>query len=224
MEGVYEHFGPLPFKDHCGYEFAIQMVLHSRQPGNHYTSHAQYDTVIQLQTALSNQVRAPPQENWSTLALGASKGRYQREGQDYFGSSWFYRFNIGLKNRIGQNWRPNQALSIELLLQVLRKIENRVVNVSTPRERRRWFVFSAYDVICYVISLRGVEGFLLDLAGLIHYWSTSRKNYDIIPLLGKIKGESNNSARLILCVSLTSSGIDVKHVSNRLIESKKCLD
>ena len=33
LEGPYEHFGPLPFKDHCGYEVAIQMVLHSRQPG-----------------------------------------------------------------------------------------------------------------------------------------------------------------------------------------------
>ena len=84
-------------------------------------------------------------------------------------------------------------------------------------------MFSAYAVVCYVASLRGVEGFLLDLAGLIRYWRPERKEYVIIPLLGKIKGESNDAAHLIPCVPVTSSGIDMKYVLERLIKAKESL-
>ena len=35
LEGACEHFVPLPFKDYCGYEVAIQLVLHSRLPGRY---------------------------------------------------------------------------------------------------------------------------------------------------------------------------------------------
>lgn len=40
----YEHFGPLPHVDHCGYEVAIQMVIHSRIPGRQSKDHTQFDT------------------------------------------------------------------------------------------------------------------------------------------------------------------------------------
>ena len=42
----------------------------------------------------------------------------------------------------------------------------------------------------------------------------------IIALLGKIKVESNNAANLIPCVSVTSSGINIKRVLRRLISVK----
>ena len=41
-----------------------------------------------------------------------------------------------------------------------------------------------------------MEGFLLDLDGLIRYWSSERKDYIIIALLGSIKGEINDVAHL----------------------------
>ena len=57
LSGPYEHFGPLPYKDHCGYEVATQMVLHSKNPGRHSKNHIPYDTIHQLRAAHSNQVR-----------------------------------------------------------------------------------------------------------------------------------------------------------------------
>ena len=77
-----------------------------------------------------------------------------------------------------------------------------------------------YTMVCYVTSLRGVEDFLLDLDGLIRYWNSKRKDYIIIALLGKIKGESNDVAHLIPCVSITSSGINVREVIEMLISKK----
>ena len=81
-------------------------------------------------------------------------------------------------------------------------------------------MFLTYAVVCYVVSLRGVEGFLLDLAGLVRYWNEEGKDQVITALLGKIKGESNDAAHLIPCVSVTSSGIDVRRVLRRLFHVK----
>ena len=78
-------------------------------------------------------------------------------------------------------------------------------------------MFSVYAVVCYVVSLRGVEGFLLDLAGLIRYWNDEKKEQVIIALLGKIKRESNDTAHIILCVSVISPDINVKRLLRRLI-------
>lgn len=42
----------------------------------------------------------------------------------------------------------------------------------------------------------------------------------IIPLLGKIKEESNDATHLIPCVAVTSSGVNVKRVLRKLINLK----
>ena len=101
LQGSYEHMGPLPYYDHCGYETAIQTILFSRKSGRHSTTYTQYDTIRKLRTAFSNQVRAAPQSNKRTLAIGDTAGTYQRLGEDACGSFWYYRFNKGLKCRMG---------------------------------------------------------------------------------------------------------------------------
>ena len=138
-------------------------------------------------------------------------------------SFWFYIFYIGLKNRMGQDWQPSRALSTKLLLKILSKANEKSSVSDSKSDRHRWFVFFVYAVVCYVASLRGVEVFLLDLDGLIRYWNSDRKDYILIALLGKIKGESNDATHLILCVSITSSGINFREVIERLIRGKEDL-
>jgi hypothetical protein len=80
-------------------------------------------------------------------------------------------------------------------------------------------------VVSYVLSLRGPEGFLLDLSGLQRYWSEvhteQQKEYMIIALRGEIKGEHNQREHLLPCSPTTGSGIDVKASINRLITLKE---
>jgi hypothetical protein len=83
LQGPYLHDGPMPSYDHCGYEVAIQMLLHSRHPGRHLRDHVQVDTIRKLRTCHGgNQIRASPQANKQTLSLGNQKGRYQRFSAD----------------------------------------------------------------------------------------------------------------------------------------------
>jgi hypothetical protein len=43
--GPYEADGSLPDSDHCGYEVAIEMLLHSRQAGSYSDAYTQFDTI-----------------------------------------------------------------------------------------------------------------------------------------------------------------------------------
>jgi hypothetical protein len=221
LEGPYLHEGSLPPHDHCGYEVAIQMLLNSRRPGRHSKIYCQFETIRKLRTCHSNQVRASPQSNRSSLALGDQKGRYQRFSSDPCSSFWFHRFADGCRIRMGQVWRPNKALSMELLHKLLEKIETRITESVSDQDLNRWIVLSTYVVVSYVVSLRGTEGLLLDLAGLHRHKGKGGDRYEVIALLGKIKGEHHDNAHLLPCVPITSSGVKVKESLRRLMAFKR---
>ena len=71
---------------------------------------------------------------------------------------------------MGQDWKPNQALSIDLLLRVLERIEEQICYAENKEEENKWTVMHTYVTVSYVVSLRGPEGFLLDLESLRDYW------------------------------------------------------
>jgi hypothetical protein len=110
---------------------------------------------------------------------------------------------------MGQDWRPNRALSTALLLAYLKDIEDKIHDADTMHEVNRWVVVGAYSVITYLVSLRGSEGFLLDLGGLRIHKITEKPGvrYFLIPLLGKVKGEHHDRCHLLPCTLQTDSGI-----------------
>jgi hypothetical protein len=223
LEGPYAVDGPLPDFDHCGYEVAIDTVLYSRRPGRHSKEYTQFDTIRKLRSAYSNHCRSTAQANRSSLSIGDTKGKYQRLGTDPCSSFWFYRFMEGLKRRMGQDWRPNKAISKPLMIRVLKETDHRVDGATSPEERNRWIVFYTYAMTCYVVSLRGCEGLLLDLSGLNRKWNVGGEEYVVIALLGKIKGEAGDRAHLLPSVPKTSSGIQVREKLKRLLAFKKSI-
>ena len=78
-------------------------------------------------------------------------------------------------------------------------------------------------MVCYVDSLRGSEGLLLDLSGLSRKWGVGGEQYVVIALLGKIKGETGDRSHLLPCVSKTSSGIKVRDSIKHLLDFKKSI-
>jgi hypothetical protein len=177
LKGPYEADGPLPQWDHCGYEVAIQMVLSSRRKGRYCVDRLQFDTIRKLRSCYSNQCRAAASANRSAISLGDQKGKYVRFSTDVCASFWFSRFLEGCKHQMGQDWRPNQAMGIPLLLKVLEEIEYRIEAAMSRREENRWTVFHTYVTVCYVVSLRGSEGLLLDLSGLKRKWGAGGNEY-----------------------------------------------
>jgi hypothetical protein len=113
-----------------------------------------------------NDCWAPAQSNRISLALGDQEGKYQHFAMGSCSSFWFYHFVEGARNQMGQDWHPNKAIPVELLLLLLELIELKIQEAVSGQGKNFWIVFHTYVVVCYTLSLRGCEGFLLDLSGL----------------------------------------------------------
>ena len=215
LEGPYLPPGPLPGFDHCGYEVALQMVLASLERGT-YAAYKQWDTIRKLRSAFSNQVRSSAIANLTTLSLADGKGKYFRLASDPCGSLWFHRFMEGCKRRMGQDWRPNKAISMEIMGALLTAVEQRATGAVDNKSRFQWTMAGAYFCFCYVLSLRGSEGLLVDLEGLIKFDDPGR-DFVVVPLLERFKGEHHTTQHLMPCVRETESGIRVEVWIKRLL-------
>ena len=218
FEPPYSSPGPLPSYDHCGYKIAILMVAKSLEPGRHSSSHMQWDTIRKLRATFSNQIRAAAVSNSTTLTLSDNKGSgYERLTIDPCGSLWFSRFMTGCKNRMGQDCRPNRAISrSSLMVQLLRLTETRIKDAELFEDRERWVMVGCYFCFCFVVSLQSPEGLMTDLEGLTHYHNASDE-FVIIPLRGQVKGENHTRQHLLHSVNVTDSGIDVRSCIQRLM-------
>ncbi|KAI2498992.1 hypothetical protein MHU86_15496 [Fragilaria crotonensis] len=217
MKGAAEAPGPLPKTDHCGYEVAIQIVVSSLGAGRYSKTHKQWDTVRRFRSAYSNQVRAARDANTNPLVLTDADGKsYQRIGHDACGSLWFQRFTLGCRKRMGQDWRPNQAISLCLMHQLLEKTEEQAKRSLQVSERQRWILAGGYFCICFVLSLRSPEGLMADLEGLIKY-HVEVTNEVVIPLLGRFKGEHHVKQHLLMSRGTTGSGIKIKQWVRRML-------
>ena len=117
---------------------------------------------------------------------------------------------------MGQDWRPNRAVSSGIMIELLKLTGARALAASTRAEMEKWIFAGCYFCFCYVVSLRSPEGLMVDLKGLMEYLDPSR-DHVVIPLLGKVKGEDHVRSHLLHCVNVTGSGINVVQWIQRLI-------
>jgi hypothetical protein len=210
MRGSPKEPGPLPSDDHVGYEVAIHMVVSSLGSGRYSDSHKQWDTIRRFRACFSNQVRAAGEANSKCLVLADnSGGNYQRLAYDPCGSLWFQRFMVGCSKRMGQDWRPNQAISLKLMHELLEKSEERAREADSAAGRERWILAGTYFCICFVLSLRSPEGLMADLEGLKKYFEKEGSEV-VVPLLGRFKGEHHSKQHLLISCAVTGSGIRIK--------------
>lgn len=210
LEPLFPNQGPLPGGDHCGYTVAIQMVYSSISQGRYSETHLEFDTIRRLRTVHTNYFRTIGRASGSVLAMVGEDGRSRRFTTDPTSSEWFSQFTQGCKRRMGQDWRPDQAMSSELMLSLMEEIDARVARSTHFQEAADWITAGAYFITCYVLSLRGSEGLLLDLAGLRDRFTRDPSDVVTIALLGKVKGEHHVRQHLLPSVNVTSSGLQIK--------------
>ena len=62
---------------------------------------------------------------------------------------------MGLKCRMGNVWKPNKGLSRRLLLLVIHKVEERIMEAEQTEDEHMWITFASYIVLTYAVALRG---------------------------------------------------------------------
>ena len=208
LSNVFVSKGPMPEDDHCGYQIAIAMILYSTRPGRHSKEYTQFDTIRHLRSAHSSFELSGALNSINHLSL-SSAGGFQRDIlQLSTATVWFKRFFEGCRSRMGQISKPNLALPTDLIVRILKRIEEEVSITVSKEEKFDGIIFGTYVMISYVLSLRGSEGLMLNLSALTRE-SDSKRSYCIIPLKGKFKGESAERDHILPCCLRTSSNIDV---------------
>ena len=205
---------PFPSYDHCGYHTAFLMLDASLDQGRYHKDHKQFDTIRKIRSTYSNFIRTTSStlfDGSSVMLLDNDGKSANRLGCDESGSIWFSRFVEGCRRRMGQDWRPDQAVTPDLMLALLQLLETQISNCYRSEETYFQVMVGAYFAVCYVLSLRGPEGLLLDLEGILkHGDSLSHKDCVVIVLWGQVKGEYAERAHLLPCINITSSGIPVR--------------
>jgi len=204
-----------------GHQVAVEMVMDSLKPGRYSKTHKQWDSIRHIRTSYANFGRVVDDLFHRHMALVSEMGSVHRPSTSPTASLWLERFAQGCKRRMGQDWRPDLPISAGLLKQIMWQAERRIRNENaTVPIITVTTAAMFYFICCYVLSLRGDEGRLINarplrekphanwiksLAGELHI----RDSLLVIPLLGKVKGELHAREHLLPCVSKTSSGIDV---------------
>jgi hypothetical protein len=75
---------------------------------------------------------------------------------------------------MGQDWRPDEAISPKLIQSLFQLLDERIVEATTPCQLSRWVTSRALFAFLYVFSLQGNEGLLADLKGLRDEYGAGR--------------------------------------------------
>jgi hypothetical protein len=121
---------------------------------------------------------------------------------------------------MGQDWRPDEAVSLQLIQVLFRSLVKKMVNATTASALSQWTTARGLMAFLYVFSLRGNEGLLAELKGLREEFNAGRAHdptYSTLALLGQFKGEQHRRQHLMYSVDETDSGIQVRKIISDLI-------
>jgi hypothetical protein len=198
------------------------MVLASIKPG-HHSDYLQFDTIRQFRTAFANVHRASATASGRVSVWVDDKGLTKRESTVVTHSEWFERFIIGCQKRMGGIFKPDLALTSAVMVCYLEIVEHKASEATNDVDLHKWISLGAYSALCFCGSLRGNEGFQLDLYGLRRYLQEGNQPNDprahvVAPLLGRFKNELGERYHLILLAPITQSGIQMRKWMEKLVE------
>ena len=197
----YPRLGPFPDKDVLGYGVALHMAWDSLEEGQ-YADYKQFSTVRRFRTAHANAWDASVEGGAASALMFASQDRNKLSDlcSGPTRTKWFGRFMRGMKTRMGEIVKQDLALTIDILYRLIELCRERI------REQRGvdqalTISVATYLIICFMASLRGNEGFMVDLVGLKAYIDEGKTGDDlehvVIPLLGRFKNEPGERYHLL---------------------------
>ena len=188
--------GPWPIGDYVGFQVALRILCASRLQGSYHDDRQQFATVRKLRTLHHHlyERSAKVATYMRTMKL-SSKSDLFRTSVCETNSLFFIRFMEGCLKRMSEDIRSDMALDPTILHLILTDLEVELFDENTTRARKRFVVvLGLYLVMSFCLSLRGNEGFMLDLQGLIQHIMDGRSENEryphvVFPLLGCFKNE-----------------------------------
>jgi hypothetical protein len=217
---TYPMLGPMPLADVSGHGVAAQELTAST--GSYHSSHSQSDTVGKLRSAFSSLWMASAQGAPCNLSVGQDeRGNSIILTDCPTNSEWFQCFSQGMRKRVGQDVRPQLGFSVEVMLMLLRKLEDRWKALPNGTLKDDMLGSLVYSSLSFTNALRGNEGFKLDLYGLRSHINAGGQHprfpHVVAPLRGSFKGQNEEHLHLLFMVPVTQSGIKTREYLEWLV-------
>jgi len=211
---------PFPVEDTFGMGIACIMLERSLDPGK-WEDTIQFATARKIRSAYSNLYHASANVgNVSVMAYESTK-TYHTTCETY--GYWFERFILGCHKRMGDLVMSDYAVSIELLHELLRQLEDDWEETKSVKARDKITIFANVLTFGFGCALRGEEITKTDAAGLLKYLEVGAQDekcpHVVVPLMGRLKGETGERYHLMILSRRTTSGIECGRWADRLGES-----
>ena len=225
IEPDYPHPGPWPLGDQLGFNTALIMLSASQEEGHTDSSYVQFDSIRKLRTGVANCHEVSAKANHLHWTFKDLRGRAQHLSNCPTESRFFVKFSEGVLQRMGRDIRSNTALDHQILLVILKRMDTLTSVEATPGRKDLLTVVATYLVVCFCASLRGNEGFMMDLSPIREHLHCGIKDPDglehvVVCLLGRFKGETNTRWHMILLAAQTASGLNPRYWLEKLVASK----
>jgi len=215
------NLGPWPVGDKVGFQVALAQVRFSQEKGNNELTHLQFDTIRKIRTSYSHVHEVSVgANNTATHAFRTLLGKMFSNTSCPTQSRVFKKYMEGMLERMGKQTKSNMALDYKVLHLILKSFEEELSCIGISEKRVRWIhMCGCFLLLSFVLSLRGNEGFMVEAHGLVshlHYGleenleEEDEVGFVVIPLLGRFKNEDGERWHLMLSVSLTGSGFEVR--------------
>ena len=203
--------GPWPVGDSLGFQVAVEILRASQEKGRNSSEYVQFDTVRKIRSGYTNAFVSSPAAVLGPITFKGDYGKTYHLSQSPLNSLLFRKFMTGLEKRMGRLVFQDLALSVELLMEILRLYELELSCGEVPWIRRRSIVMSgAAFVILFGGALRGGEVLLLEASELCKRIGDGRMHrpapHVLVPLMGRFKGENGERNVLLALSSVTDNG------------------
>ena len=238
----YHPRGPFPLGDPVGMGLAIDMLTKSVVAKGRLVDYVQFSTIRKL--------RATYSKNWESSPAGVLEGASFAKGVGRVRptscpsqSEWFSQFQRGMEYRMGSQAEPNRGLlmgAIVYLLSLVSMDAEEAEEAGFHADANELWKVGAYVCILTAASLRGHEGFFVDLTGLQD--NLSARKFGVVPIsfvinkdslfteeickdlphvtvamLGHFKGETGVDQHLIALANKSVSGLKTRWWIEKLV-------
>jgi hypothetical protein len=222
FDSVAPPMGPFPLDDTFGMKIACVTLMKSLAPGK-WEATVQYATARRMRTVFSNLFHASNQgESMAVMAYEQQK-RFTTPCPTY--GYWYQRFNLGLHKRMGDVVRSDLAVTSEIIKALLEVLNEEWEDAISTGARAKIVEMAFVLVAGYSCGLRGEEIVKIDLAGLLKYLEVGKLDtehpHGIVPLIGRIKGETGERYHMMVLARETKRGIQSGLWADRVAEASK---
>jgi len=183
-------------------------------------AHVQFGSIRRFRSAFSNAYHASAEGQKAVVMAKDTRKLVVTDCPSY--GSFFERFVKGCHKRMGELTKPDKAISLEILMEIMTTLEQDWNSDGiTDAMRMEVALEGAFYLISYCAGLRGEEVPLTDLHGVKEHFEASgmhARPHVIVALIGRFKSEVGLNYHLMALVSVTKSGLEPRKWIGRVLD------